>query len=401
MIGIARLDHPIRNYAWGSRHLIAELLGKPTPAAEPQAELWMGAHPALPSRVRRDGDSLSLLGLVDSDPAAVLGPAVVAQFSGALPFLFKLLAVAQPLSIQAHPNAAQAREGFARENAAGIAVTAPDRNYRDASHKPELLCALSPFAALRGFRELDSMLELFDRLALSGLGARLADLRGQQDADGLARFFGALMTLPDQTRREIVGEAVSAATARTGENEAFDWVGRLNAEYPGDVGVLAPLLLNVVRLEPGEAMYLPAGELHAYLDGFGVEIMANSDNVLRGGLTPKHVDVRELLRTLRFEAGPVERLAPRRVSDSESAYVCPAAEFRLSVIDVAEGTRYEGADERSVEILLCTEGAARVTEGKRALDIARGDVLLAPACVGAYTLEGSARVYKAAVPLNA
>jgi mannose-6-phosphate isomerase len=397
---IHRLENPVQHYAWGSHTSIPELLGRPSPAAEPWAELWMGAHAVATSRVRSREGSEPLDAFIARDPEAVLGRVVAQRFAGALPFLFKVLAAAAPLSIQAHPSLAQARDGFARENRAGIALDAPGRCYRDANHKPELICALTPFFALNRFREPREIAERFAALGDPALRERVTALRDRPDRDGVAAFFTALWTLAEPARRAVVTSALAWARGRAAGDAAARWVETLAAAHPGDIGVVAPLLLNVVELAPGEAMYLPAGELHSYLEGTAIEIMANSDNVLRGGLTPKHVDVAELLRTLSFRTGPIERLRPRARAVGERRYETPAEEFALSVLEVRSGTPYVAARERNVEILLCTSGRGRITGGE-IHPVARGDCFLVPAAAPGYSVEGDLTLYRASTGIAA
>jgi len=390
---IHRLENPVQHYAWGSRTSIPELLGRPSPAEQPWAELWMGAHAVATSRVRGDEGSEPLDAFIARDPEAVLGPAVARHFAGGLPFLFKVLAAAAPLSIQAHPSLAQAREGFARENRAGVALDAPERCYRDANHKPELLCALTPFHALNRFREPREIAERFAALGEPAIAAAVAVLKSRTDRDGLAAFFAALWSLALPARRALVASAV--AWARSGvDDSAARWVGELAIAYPHDIGVVAPLLLNVVELAPGEAMYLPAGELHSYLDGTGIEIMANSDNVLRGGLTPKHVNVPELLRTLSFRAGAIERLRPHVAADGAGVYDTPTDEFSLGVLEVRPATPFVAPAERGIEILLCTSGHGRILGGE-IHPVVRGDCFVVPAAVPDYSVEGDLTLYRA------
>ena len=390
---IVRLENPVQHYAWGSHTAIPELLGRPSPAPEPWAELWMGAHPMATSRVVGAGESLPLDAYVARDPEAVLGAATAARFERKLPFLFKVLAAAEPLSIQAHPSLAQAREGFERENRAGIPLDAPQRCYRDALHKPELICALTPFHALNRFREPREIVERFAALDVTALAEPLAALRARLDREGLAAFFRVLWTLEEAARSAAIAGAVEWARSRGSGDPAAGWIDVLARRHPGDIGVLAPLLLNVVELAPGEAVFLPAGELHSYLEGVGIEIMANSDNLLRGGLTPKHVDVPELLRTLVFRAGPVERLRPQLVA-GEGRYATPAEEFALAVLEVRPGARYVAPERRAVEILLCTEGRGQIA-GREDLAVARGDCLLVPARAPRYAVEGDLVLYRA------
>ncbi|WNG57443.1 mannose-6-phosphate isomerase, class I [Archangium gephyra] len=392
------LDNVIQPYAWGSRTAIAELLGQPSPSAACQAELWMGAHPGAPSRVKRPAGGGSLLEVIRASPERELGEQVTRRFGAELPFLFKVLAAETPLSLQTHPSLAQAREGYARENALGVPVSASHRNYKDANHKPELICALTPFDALCGFRSADETLALFDSLGVAALEPLLSPLRASPDAKGVARMFEALMTLPRESRGPLVDGVVSACSAREGKGGRFvaelQWAPRLGELYPGDPGVIGALMLNLVRLRPGEAIYLSAGNLHAYLRGMGVEIMANSDNVLRGGCTPKHVDVPELLRVLDFRCGPIG-LVPAATTDGvESVYPTPTDEFRLSRFQLRPGVSARPR-RRGPEILLCTEGSARLSANGETLALPRGASVFVSAAEGAYTLEGEGVVYRA------
>ncbi|WNG26557.1 mannose-6-phosphate isomerase, class I [Cystobacter fuscus] len=396
------LDNVIQPYAWGSRTALAELLGQPAPSATTQAELWMGAHPGGPSRVGREGASRTLLELIRSAPERELGEGVTRRFGAELPFLFKVLAAETPLSLQTHPSLAQAREGFARENAQAIPLSAPHRNYKDANHKPELTCALTPFEALCGFRRVDETLALFDALGVAALEPLLAPLRASPDARGVSRMFEALMTFPSERRASLVAGVVDACAAGLSRPGPFhaEWrqAVRLGSLYPGDPGVVAALMLNLVRLQPGEAIYLPAGNLHAYLGGVAVELMANSDNVLRGGCTPKHVDVPELLRVLDFRCGPVDVLVALPREDGEAVYLTPSEEFRLSRFQLRPGAVSRPA-RRGPEILLCAEGSARLSLPGETLALPRGASVFVSAADGAYSLEGEGLVFRATAGL--
>jgi mannose-6-phosphate isomerase len=358
------LDGALRRYEWGSRTAIPQLLGI-EPDGRPAAELWFGAHGDDPSAVPEHGATLDAL--IDADPRGSLGPEVLERFGPGLPFLLKVLAAEKALSIQVHPNLEQAQAGFAREDAAGIARDAPDRNYRDPNHKPELLCALTRFDALCGFRPVASTLALLEELAVPELAFVAESLRGP---DPLRAAFTAVLTHPEPS-------PVVAALARraAGAQEGPLYAVRVAAEdAPGDIGVVLALLLNDLRLEPGEAVYLGAGNVHAYLRGTGVEIMANSDNVLRCGLTSKHVDVDELLRITDF----TELAAPRATAVGGRFHV-PVPDFSLTRLEIDERT---GLHDPGPLIVLCTEGQLTVdgvalTPGRAAFVAAAEPVTLA------------------------
>jgi mannose-6-phosphate isomerase len=394
------LNNPVQEYAWGSKTAIQSLLGESVPSERPAAELWMGAHPKSPSMVLIDGKWQSLEAVIRRSPSLILGEEVARRFSNRLPFLFKVLAVEKPLSIQVHPNCKQAQEGFKRENSRGIPLDAPNRNYRDPNHKPEVICAMRPLQALKGFRKIDGILALMERLSCSMLSNELALLRQEPNPEGLKRYFADLMGMERNRQGLVVSEVAESAKRRANQDRAFFWVAELNRQYPKDIGVLSPLLLNLVYIEPGEAIYLPAGELHTYLKGVGVELMANSDNVLRGGLTHKHIDVSEALRIVTFETGPVHKM--KSVSDGpcQRKYITPSKEFLLSVICVDGGACFESAQNRSVEILICIEGSALVTDlwGKKAIELSRGSSVVVPSAAPGYRIAGDATIYKASVP---
>lgn len=386
------LSCTVMPYAWGSRTAIASLTGRP-PSDGPEAELWMGAHPVAPSFIVRDGVRASLEDVIGRAPHRELGERVVRALGPRLPFLLKVLAADEPLSLQAHPTLEQAQRGFDEEDARGIPIDAPHRNYKDRSHKPELLCALGPFEALSGFRRASETLRLFDALAVPELEPTLAPLRASPDAHGLAATVRALMTTPEPRRARVI-EATLTACRRPGGAFAREraLAVRLAAIHPGDIGVVSALLLELVHLEAGDAIYLGAGNLHAYVRGTGIEIMASSDNVLRGGLTKKHVDVTELLRVLDFGSGPAEVLRARTIDAHESVYATPAREFCLSRLHV------DGALQRATrgpEILLVTEGSATAN----GVALAPGSSIFVPATTSSYTLEGTATLFRATTNL--
>lgn len=394
---IDELQNSIQPYAWGSHQALAELRGDAGPSTRPEAELWMGAHALAPSKLASTGQSL--LDAIEASPSALLGVRVNASYGAKLPFLLKVLAAAEPLSLQAHPSLEQAARGFEADEAAQIPLSAPNRNYKDRNHKPELLCALSEFWALRGFREVPKTLELLSELNVPELGPTLALLRAQPGEGGISAAFSGLIQAPADEQRRLALAITSAVQARAGKSARFeqelDWVGRLAQLYPGDIGLVVSLMLNLVRLQPGEAIYLPAGNLHAYLGGTGVELMASSDNVLRGGLTPKHINVPELLRVLDFRPLASEVVRPLQ-QGAEHIYTTAAREFRLSYFDL-DGAPVQVAID-GPEIWLVTAGSCQLepTSGTK-VQLARGRSAFVSADTGALTLRGEGRIFRAKV----
>jgi len=385
-------------YAWGSRTAIAALQGRSTPSDRPEAELWMGAHPRGPSRLVRAGAETTLVDVIEDDAERELGSATLGRFGARLPFLLKVLAAGQPLSLQAHPSVAQAEAGFAREEALGIPLDAPHRNYKDRNHKPELICALTPFDALCGFRRVADTVALFDALGVSQLDATIAPLRWSDTTAGLSATLHAIMTKPQPASAEMVEATLDACRVHDGQwTRECRWAVRLGELYPDDPGIVTSLLLNLVHLQPGQAIYLGAGNLHAYLDGVGVEIMASSDNVLRGGLTTKHVDLEELLAVLEFVDGPVPVLSPVPVDTHEVSWLTPAPEFRLSRVDVHGETVARVVE--GPEILICTEGRVDVQDqsGRAAVRLVSGQACFVPGTGVSTTLAGAGTVFRAAV----
>jgi mannose-6-phosphate isomerase len=386
------LRNAVRPYAWGSRTTLAKLLGREVPAPHPEAELWLGAHPGDPSiLIGRDGTERSLLDVVAADPAGQLGSSVSVRWGGRLPFLLKILAAEEPLSLQAHPSAEQAAAGFAREESLGVPRDAANRNYPDPTAKPELLCALTEFHALAGFRDPHRTVKLLRAIESPGLIAYTDLLAAEPNGEGLRTLFTTWITLPQPALDKLEPELIDACVAHVRGHGEFELECRtilqLGEAYPGDSGVLAALLLNRIVLNPGEAIFLPAGNLHSYLQGAGIEILANSDNILRGGLTPKHVDVPELLRVLDFSCGDMPVLGGEQ-SGHRWVYRPPAPEFELSRIeweppDADEVTLSGGLP----RILVCTEGAVCVVADGGELPLGQGQSLWVPASDPAITLR--------------
>jgi mannose-6-phosphate isomerase len=397
----ARVDllEPVTQpYAWGSHTAIAELQGRPAPTAEPEAELWMGAHPSAPSTVERSGVRTTLDAVIAADPAGELGAECAARFGGRLPFLLKVLAAEKALSIQVHPSREQARAGYRAETGRGLPPGDKDRNYVDDWPKPEILCALTPFEVLAGMRTAADAAALLRALGVSEL-APLAD--GLADAAGpaaLTRALAVILTWPAAGRGALIAEVVAACeriTAGGGEYAAAcAATARIAAEHPGDLGIVASLLLRHSVLRPGEAVFLPAGGPHTYLRGTGVELLANSDNVVRAGLTPKRIDVPELLKLVDPEAA-VPVIEPRPLGDGISVYDSPAPEFRLYRAEPGPQEVYlPGAD--GPRIVLCTEGTAMLRARSGMLKVARGESCYLPAPDGAVTASGPAALFIAA-----
>ncbi|TLM84768.1 mannose-6-phosphate isomerase, class I [Pseudarthrobacter sp. NamE2] len=379
------IENVLRDYAWGSTTAIATLLGRPE-SGGPEAELWIGAHPDSPSvaRVPEDGSETSLDDLIARDPEHFLGAESVARFGPRLPFLAKILAAAQPLSLQVHPSLEQARAGFARENAQGVAPDAPHRTYRDDNHKPEMIFALTPFEALCGFRPaadtrniLLQVAAAFD--AVEGpvpaiLPALLEDLADNDEGAGLRKAFERLITggqdIADATA-QVVAALLAGGPVAPYEAELRTVVS-LNEKYPGDPGVLISLLLNRISLQPGEAVYLPAGNVHAYLHGLGVEVMASSDNVLRGGLTPKFVDVPELLRTIDFRPVAVPMLPAEPTVMDQELYRPPFEEFQLQRIELGPGDGPVPLAQSGAAVVIVVAGEVYLDSPKGDLQLARG-----------------------------
>jgi mannose-6-phosphate isomerase len=396
---ISILKNPIQAYSWGSKTEIQKLIGEPESTGKHIAELWMGAHPKAPSEVLLQGKWQSLDEVIKKNPESILGEKTARRFSNELPFLFKVLAADKPLSVQAHPNIEQAQQGFSNENNLGIPINAPNRNYKDDKHKPEILCALTPFQVLKGFRKIEEILHLINTLSLSTLSDELNVLQKNPNSNGLKSFFSALMSMDKRRRKDVTSEAVRSAEKFTGEDNAYGWMVELDKEYPGDIGILSPVLLNLILLEAGEAVYLRSGELHTYLHGLGIELMANSDNVLRGGLTPKHIDVPALLNTVNFETGPPQKVKVTNINTCRMIYETPAEEFLLSLIAVNEDNPYTSHSDRSVEILICLKGEAAVEDvGRReVLSVKRGQSIIVPSEIPHYQIGGNAMLYMASV----
>lgn len=450
----------IQRYDWGSPNAIPDLFRIPNRTDEPIAELWMGAHPSAPSLLRRagtgstipaadavsasedgGGSERSLDSLLTEQPAEMLGGAVVREFGGRLPYLLKILSADRALSIQAHPSLEQARAGFRRENSAGIELDARNRNYKDDNHKPELLCAVTDFWVMRGFRTREELIREFCEHSWPIAAELRRQLLEGREEETLTALLHAFLAAEEQEQRRLIERALERADEEERESPGeysdprYYWVVELARQFPNDIGVLAPLYLNTFRLAPGQATYLDAGVLHAYLRGTGIEIMANSNNVLRGGLTSKHVDVPELLKTVSFKGerpNPIEAedavtsIADGTAAARELLYRTPAPEFELRRIELSEAVSVAVAKSEGPEIFLCTEGTveigepapprstesaeksetaertetAKTTEAAEFTDVSlsRGQSVFLPAACREIRLSGTGVLYRATCP---
>jgi mannose-6-phosphate isomerase len=391
------LEPVVQPYAWGSHTAIAELQGRPAPTTAPEAELWMGAHPSAPSGVRRPGGRTTLDKVIAADPPRELGAACAARFGGRLPFLLKVLAADKALSIQVHPSREQAEAGYREETARGLAPGDKSRNYVDDWPKPEILCALTRFEVLAGLRTTADAAALLGALRVRELAPLVADLAAAAGPAALTGALGAILTWPAQGRAALV-TAVTAGCERIAAADgeyaaAAAATVRIAGDHPGDLGIVASLLLRHLVLRPGEAVFLPAGGPHSYLHGTGVELLANSDNVVRAGLTPKHIDVPELLRLVDPGAA-VPVIEPRPDGAAVLAYDSPAPEFRLYRAEpgAADVTLPGGGGPR---IVLCTEGTGLLRAGAGPLKLARGESCYLSAAEETVTASGPASLFVA------
>ncbi|CAI9391215.1 MULTISPECIES: mannose-6-phosphate isomerase [Citrobacter] len=382
-----KLINSVQNYAWGSKTALTELYGLANPQQLPMAELWMGAHPKSSSKIEdTSGRIVSLRDAIDSRQSALLGDAVAKRF-GELPFLFKVLCAAQPLSIQVHPNKRNSEIGFAKENAAGIPMDAAERNYKDPNHKPELVFALTPFLAMNAFREFSEIVSLLQPVA--GAHTAIAHFLEDPNAERLSELFAGLLSMQGEEKSRAL--AILKAALETQQGEPWQTI-RLIAEfYPDDSGLFSPLLLNVVKLNPGEAMFLFAETPHAYLQGVALEVMANSDNVLRAGLTPKYIDIPELVANVKFDAKPANQLLTTPVKNgAELDFPIPVDDFAFSLHALsAEETTI---DQQSAAILFCVEGEAVLSKGEQSLVLKPGESAFISAEESPVSMSGVGRV---------
>ncbi|MGR2820055.1 mannose-6-phosphate isomerase, class I [Vibrio vulnificus] len=391
---IFKLENVIQNYVWGSQTAITELFGIDNPEQVPQAEIWMGTHPNGCSKLAHTGMLLS--DFIQSDPANVLGDYTVERF-GDLPFLFKVLSAEKPLSIQVHPSREKAIEGYQKENLQGLQLTDSCRNYKDDNHKPELVYALTFYKAMNGFRTIEEIVSLFDQAKVETLRVDLEKLILQPTSTGLKAFFDVVMNLSAERKQRALAELLQAVDqpAKTAKaREAFELIKEFRQDYRDDIGLFSPLLLNIVELEPGEAMFLHAETPHAYVKGTGLEIMANSDNVLRAGLTPKHMDIAELIANTNFISTDRDKLILKPFNiENKTAYPIPVEDFSFEIVNVETTERRQYV--RSAEILFCIEGNCAIRHGSDVVTVAAGESVFVCNSTKVYEYFGEGRLARA------
>ncbi|MDC0724331.1 mannose-6-phosphate isomerase [Phytobacter diazotrophicus] len=390
-----KLINSVQHYAWGSKNALTELYGVANPDNQPMAELWMGAHPRSSSKVQdAQGNLHSLREVIEQDKAGLLGSAVAERF-GELPFLFKVLCAAQPLSIQVHPNKKASEIGFAKENAAGIPLDAAERNYKDPNHKPELVFALTPFLAMNAFRPFSEIVSLLQPVA--GANQAIAHFLQEPGAERLSQLFASLLNLKGDEKSRAL--AVLKAALNSQQGEPWETIRVISEFYPDDSGLFSPLLLNVVKLNPGEAMFLFAETPHAYLQGVALEVMANSDNVLRAGLTPKYIDIPELVANVKFTPKPASELLTQPVKQASCLeFPIPVDDFAFSLHDLS--TTGSDVAQQSAAILFCVEGEAVLSKGGETLVLKPGESAFISASESPVTVSGVGRLARVYNKLN-
>lgn len=399
--GIYQLKGKIQHYAWGGRDFIPAMLNM-NKEDKPYAEYWMGAHNNLPSEVvLPDGNSKPLNYLIEEEPELLLGEEVEEQFGG-LPYLFKLQDVHDMLSIQVHPTKEEAEIGYEKEDDLGIALNAPHRNYKDNNHKPEILVALGEFWLLHGFKKESELIRVFDQYPA------LSSLKSEFETGSYRQLYNKVMTMPQAEVDAILSPLLKPMLddyrkGSLAKNDPAFWSARAVETFCAgkleklDRGIFSIFFFNIVQLQKGDGLFQSAGVPHAYLEGQCMELMSNSDNVLRGGLTPKHIDVPELMKHTSFEA-TVPAIMKGEKQDTERIYHCPVPDFMMSAIELKAGETYSG-HASSLEIVFCTEGSA--TEPDLGMELSKGNAYIITAATD-YDLESAtgAVLYKASVPVS-
>ncbi|EMK6583567.1 mannose-6-phosphate isomerase, class I [Vibrio parahaemolyticus] len=390
---IYTLKNPIKNFPWGSRTAICDYFGIENPTSDHQAELWMGAHPLASSGISVNGGDVRLCDAIAQNPEYWLGKQAPTSMTS-LPFLMKILAAEEPLSIQVHPSKSAAEQGFELENKKAIPLDAASRNYKDDNHKPELVYAVTPYLAMNGFREFECIVRSFDSLNIASIEDIFTPFKSKPCSMSLKAFFSALLSLTGEKKDKAISELISSLKINGSEcPEEAALVERFQKLYPHDIGLFSPLFLNVIELKPGEAMFLYAETPHAYIQGLGIEVMANSDNVLRAGLTPKHIDVKELVKNTRFEPIPFSELTMKPESlEGRDIYPIPVEDFKFDILTPNQGIDISVS---SAEILFCVSGSVTVTIDFDSRLIIKGESVVLPASIEKYSVLGEGQLARA------
>jgi len=388
---IYRLNNQIKNYVWGCKTSLNTHFGFDNEKQEHQAELWMGAHPNGCSILEVD-NGIRLDEFIKQSSSQILGSSISDSFGG-LPFLMKVLAVDSPLSIQVHPSKKQAEIGYKKENDLGIEFSNPKRNYHDDNHKPEVVYALSDYDALNGFREFDEIIELFSLINNEVIRLALKNFKANKNEKGLKSFFKFILRLNFDVKNKTLADLISLSKSYDLDDDKqkiFNLVTQLATYYPGDIGLFSPLFLNLVNLKPGESMFLYAETPHAYLRGLGIEVMASSDNVLRAGLTPKNVDIDELINNTAFYPTSKEsiQLKPQRINQ-RLIYPIPVNDFNFDILEVENWLDIKVS---SAEILFCIDGSVKINE---CVNLTKGQSVFISAEIKEYKLIGNGRLARA------
>ncbi|TKF23437.1 mannose-6-phosphate isomerase, class I [Vibrio genomosp. F6] len=390
---IYTLKNTIKNFPWGSRTAIHDYFGIDNPTSEHQAELWMGAHPLASSSIVVNDIDVSLCDAITQNPEYWLGKQTKVSTSS-LSFLMKILAAEEPLSMQVHPSKSAAVQGFALENKKAIPFDAASRNYKDDNHKPELVYAITPYLAMNGFREFESIVTFFEYLGIASIEDIFTPFKDKPCSTSLKAFFSALLSLNGEKKHKAISELISSLKINGSEfPEEAALVERFQKLYPQDIGLFSPLFLNVIELKPGEAMFLYAETPHAYIRGLGIEVMANSDNVLRAGLTPKHIDVEELVNNTKFEPIPFSELTmkPENIEGRE-VYPISVEDFKFDILTPNEGIDISVS---SAEILFCLSGNVTVIVGSESRLVMKGESVALPAATENYSVLGKGQMARA------
>ncbi|TKF73113.1 mannose-6-phosphate isomerase, class I [Vibrio sp. F13] len=388
-----KLKNQIQNYAWGSKTSLSELFGIENTSNEPQAEIWMGAHSRGCSRNEENDTFLS--DIIAQDKNEVLG-SYTANLFGELPYLFKVLAAHSPLSIQVHPNKRKSEKGFARENEQGILLDDPTRNYKDPNHKPELVYALTTYKAMNGFRPIEHILCLFDEISIDELQKEVGLLRQARNSKGLERFFSSVLMLNEERKGKVLSQLEEAYYKPVASiaREAIEYSQSFKVYYDGDIGLLAPFILNTIELYPGEAMFLFAETPHAYVQGTALELMASSDNVLRAGLTSKHIDIAELIDNVAFTPiNPEDLKVSPVVKGGREQYPIPVDDFGFDILHAKLVKQEQHV--RSAEILFCIDSNIVVESQGKVVELTPGESVFVPCSAQTYAYHGEGRLARA------